>query len=309
MVEWARLRHAYGSAEDVPGLLASLRAADEAERHEAFGELYNSITHQGNRYSASAAAVPSLLELIADPSTPDREFLLVLLGRIAVGLDEAWLPGGVRTDLLDEDGLRAYEAVGAGLPVLLPLLAEPELADSAAYVIGWYRGEHAALAVHGSPTSIVACGLAGSTPRTADDSPLMRWAGAIAAARLLGTAAGDDVRAELLDWAASGRERDHTVPYLEGDLAGYALLSLPLVGVDAFEPALARLRQVSAEPALTALGVALRQAFPDGPVDGRLTPRQQRLVQVVAENPSAGLYDGVEFANFSLLLAEYGLPR
>ncbi|MFF5084599.1 hypothetical protein ACFY36_46795 [Actinoplanes sp. NPDC000266] len=71
---------------------------------------------------------------------------------------------------------------------------------------------------------------------------------------------------------------------------------------------------MSAEPALTALAVALRAAFPDGGVAKgtgfrELDERQQRLVRVLAANPGAWLYDGVEFANFSLEVSDHGLPH
>ncbi|MBM2614190.1 hypothetical protein JIG36_01295 [Actinoplanes sp. LDG1-06] len=317
MVDWAGLRHAYGSAEDVPGNVAALGSADEDERREAFGELYTSIIHQGNRYSASAAAVPLLLDLVAEPSTPERDLPLYLLGLIAVGPDAAWLPGGVRPGDLGDDEARAYEAVGAGLAVLRPLLADEELADSAAYILGWYPGDPEslrALATRDSPAAVVAIGLLGrpegvpiAERAMTDDRPGMRWAGAVALARLRGAEAGAAVRDELLGWAASAREADHFVPYLEGDLAGYALLSLPLIGEDALEPALARLRQSTDVAALTAVEVALRAAFPAGPIAAgtpftALTARQQRLVGVLAgHEPDLG--------NVSLAISDYGLPH
>ncbi|GAA0522692.1 hypothetical protein Ade02nite_82160 [Paractinoplanes deccanensis] len=335
MVEWAALRHAYGSAEDVPGHLAALRSPDDDERREAFGELYASITHQGNRYSASAAAVPPLLGLVADPATPDRDLLLYLLGLIAVGSDEMWLPGGVDTALLSEDEARAYAAVGAGLPVLHRLAAsgDAEVAASAAYLLSWYPGERTSLEIlrdRDTPADVVAIGLLGLPEGVAvaeaalrDGRELMRWAGAIALAALSGRARGAQTvpsssdrvaRDELLRWAASDRPRDRTVPFLEGDLAGYALLSLPLIGVDPLEPALSRLRRVGAEPALTAVGVALRAAFPDGPVpDGtpyrHLGERQRLLIDALAGTPGCWLHDGAEFANVSLLVSGYGLPH
>ncbi|MEU8345729.1 HEAT repeat domain-containing protein [Spirillospora sp. NPDC048832] len=94
-VDWAGLDHAYGSAEDVPGLLRTLRSPDREERHEAFGELFTNIYHQGSRYTASAAAVPFLLALAADPGTPDRAYPLYLATALAIGFDEAHLPAGV----------------------------------------------------------------------------------------------------------------------------------------------------------------------------------------------------------------------
>lgn len=94
-VDWSGLRHAYGSADDVPGLLRTLRTPDQEERQEALHTLYASIYHQGSRYPASGPAVPFLLALAADPATPDRDDPLCLAAGMAIGSDEAHLPCGV----------------------------------------------------------------------------------------------------------------------------------------------------------------------------------------------------------------------
>ncbi|BEL04642.1 hypothetical protein Q0Z83_028330 [Actinoplanes sichuanensis] len=320
MVDWATLRHAYGSAEDTPGHLTALRSADEEERRVAFGELYASITHQGNRYSASAAAVPALLELVADPAVPDRDLLLYLLGLIAVGADAAWLPGGVRRDELGPDEAGAYHAVASGLPLLDTLTAEPELADSAAYLLGWYPGRPESvpvLARLNTPTALVALGLLGlaegvpiAERALTDERPLMRWAAAVALAHLH----DDGGRAELLRWATGDHPTEPTIGYLNGDVAGLALLSLESIVEDVLEPALVRLAHVSAEPALTTIGVLLRQAFPGGPIAAgtafpELTERRRRVVRALVDTPGAWLYDGVDFTNVRLLISDYGLPH
>jgi len=94
-VDWAGLDHAYGSAEDVPGLLRALRSPDEEERDAALGELFTNIYHQGSRYGASAAAAPFLLALASDPGTPGRDWPLYLAVALAIGFEEAHLPAGV----------------------------------------------------------------------------------------------------------------------------------------------------------------------------------------------------------------------
>ncbi|HEV7933469.1 MAG TPA: hypothetical protein VGP70_14320 [Actinomadura sp.] len=55
-IHWAELEHAYGPAEDVPGLLRALRSESSDERERAVYELYGNIFHQGSRYQASAHA-------------------------------------------------------------------------------------------------------------------------------------------------------------------------------------------------------------------------------------------------------------
>jgi hypothetical protein len=53
---WAALRHAYGSAEDVP---ASLEAAERGD-DDAWSDLWGCLCHQGTTYTASYAALPRL---------------------------------------------------------------------------------------------------------------------------------------------------------------------------------------------------------------------------------------------------------
>jgi hypothetical protein len=71
-----------------------LRSTDPEVRSEAEHRHYSTILHQGSRYEASAYAVPFLLEILADPATPDRHRVVYLLTTLAVGYDESWLPHG-----------------------------------------------------------------------------------------------------------------------------------------------------------------------------------------------------------------------
>jgi hypothetical protein len=58
-------------------------------------ELFSTIVHQGTRYSATAPAVPFLVELATAPDTHDRAWLVNLLAYAAVGHEEAVLPDGM----------------------------------------------------------------------------------------------------------------------------------------------------------------------------------------------------------------------
>ncbi|MET8983579.1 hypothetical protein ABZX85_49270 [Streptomyces sp. NPDC004539] len=80
-VQWHTLTHAYGTAEDVPGLIRALyEGAEPAE--EAIYELYGNIHHQGSVYEASAPAVPFLAH--AARHAPGRAAdLLMLLAVLA----------------------------------------------------------------------------------------------------------------------------------------------------------------------------------------------------------------------------------
>ncbi len=56
-VDWAGLTHAYGSAEDIPGVLRAKAAGDP----EAWSGR-DTFVHQGTRFPATAPAVPLLLD-------------------------------------------------------------------------------------------------------------------------------------------------------------------------------------------------------------------------------------------------------
>jgi tetratricopeptide (TPR) repeat protein len=84
-VDWHSLHHAYGPADDVPGLLRLLASDDSDVRDDTWQSLYSNIWHQGTVYQASAHAVPFLLRLLADHRTPDRDSVLDLLQSLATG--------------------------------------------------------------------------------------------------------------------------------------------------------------------------------------------------------------------------------
>src|SRR5258708_18158617 len=84
-IDWGGLCHAYGDADDVPGALRSLLSPDPKAREQAIGEVYGSIWHQGTVYSASAAAVPFLYELLTAPEVPGKPEIAHLLACIADG--------------------------------------------------------------------------------------------------------------------------------------------------------------------------------------------------------------------------------
>ncbi|MFI6053213.1 hypothetical protein ACIBCO_24410 [Streptomyces violascens] len=81
-VQWRSLTHAYGSAEDVPGLIRALYEADEGTVDEAIYELYGNIHHQGTVYPASAPAVPFLAHAVRH-TEGKRDELLMLLATLA----------------------------------------------------------------------------------------------------------------------------------------------------------------------------------------------------------------------------------
>jgi HEAT repeat protein len=379
-VAWAELEHAYGSAADVPDLIRALRAAEPQVREKARWHLYGNIFHQGSRYEASAYAAPFLLELLADPATPERTAILDLLTSLAIGYDESWLPdpfpvasyrqravGGDRilraapTPAGDDDDssyqywmsldeqqqdqmyahieLAIYDAVRAGVPLYCALLADedPSMRTAAAYALAWFSEDAGTsvgplAAAAGDPeaavaaTASVALGLVGTDNRVAartvhaaltDRRDLVRWGAAVALARLHGPAA-DAAATELLSWAGGDGASRVEIPYLDGDLAGYAALALRHLGDahadTAFDALLARIPAVSGPPALPVVDEALRRAFPAGPItkDARfatMDQRQQRLLQALVASPQTWRWRKAQFTNFTMMLNAYGLPR
>ncbi|WP_431962445.1 hypothetical protein [Actinacidiphila sp. bgisy160] len=84
MTDWSRLRHAYGTAEDVPVLLARVGTGPE---EEVWGDLWSRLCHQGSVYPASFAALPELADL-GGRKDEDGDNALVLAGAIVAAADE-----------------------------------------------------------------------------------------------------------------------------------------------------------------------------------------------------------------------------
>jgi hypothetical protein len=68
--QWHSLRHAYGQASDIPSLLNSA-ATDVRPGHQPdspWFKLWSALCHQGDAYTASYAAVPTLIRIAELPS-------------------------------------------------------------------------------------------------------------------------------------------------------------------------------------------------------------------------------------------------
>jgi hypothetical protein len=88
-INWAELRHAYGSASDVPALLRALLSDDPQTAEQALYELHASIWHQGTVYEATSYAVPFLVKSLDHGPTRDKAGILGLLEVIAEGVSYA----------------------------------------------------------------------------------------------------------------------------------------------------------------------------------------------------------------------------
>ena len=85
-VPWADLTHAYGPAEDVPGLLRAAASGDAKASRDAVHELFGNIWHQRTVYRATPYAVPFLARMAAAGIAAAG--VLSLLGCIAESTDD-----------------------------------------------------------------------------------------------------------------------------------------------------------------------------------------------------------------------------
>ncbi|GAB2818629.1 hypothetical protein GCM10022221_15680 [Actinocorallia aurea] len=303
-VDWSALHHAYGDASDVPALLRTLAGSDAEETEEAFGVLFASLCHQGDRFPASAAAVPFLAGLLTRPLAVTAVPVVVLLGRLATGDDDQWsLPRPAELSGapgLDPDGVAAYAAVRAEVPGLVPLLAgaDPYVVRAAAWTLSWFPEAapavlpalHAVLADSPAPatraTCLVAAALLGD--RTLFDDPPADPV--LAAAALI--ALRDDPPASAVDAVLDSARTlrvfwEEDLPYLYGDVAGLLAAALRCVP-DA--------RRREAARALIRLG---HRTDPSFPIDAA-------LVHLLLEEASAAPGDHLSAAERALLAS---LPR
>lgn len=163
-IDWTHLTHAYGPAVDVPGQLRDLAGGDREARRRARWSLYGNIFHQGTRYPATAAAIPFLVTMLADPAVAERHELAILLAHLVTGqlgvaaepvvyTGEPDLAAASRDDAEYAAILRdCYRAAERGLPVYLGLLAAPDAAlrGAAAYLLAclWTRAATVLPALH-----------------------------------------------------------------------------------------------------------------------------------------------------------------
>ncbi|MCA2218230.1 HEAT repeat domain-containing protein [Jidongwangia harbinensis] len=86
-VHWASLE-VYGPPEEVPVALHAIWSSDPERRMLGYEYLSDRLVHQGSRSPASAAAVPFLIDVVADPAAPDRFAACQVLRQIAIGEEE-----------------------------------------------------------------------------------------------------------------------------------------------------------------------------------------------------------------------------
>ncbi|MFC9285929.1 HEAT repeat domain-containing protein [Streptomyces sp. NPDC057052] len=180
-VDWAELKHNYGSAEEIPELLRRCAGPDPDDAENASSELLNLLFHQGGWIcSAASAALPFMLRLAATPQVPSRCAMLELVAMLAA---EA---GRVEARFLDPGWASAWERA---LPKLLRLLddPEPEIRRATADVLG----------ACGSPGELILPGLLRSWET--EDDPVTRLELVLALGHAALRAPAGPRRAEVFD--------------------------------------------------------------------------------------------------------------
>lgn len=167
-IDWANLKHAYGSATDVPNDIRNLTSLDGKIRDKALYNLYGNIFHQGTRYEATPYAIPFLYELIENEYVKDKHGIISLLVSLALGYEEEYLPEGVnpekfRNELMDSEAnmtneqrancekygysatalIKCYDTVKKGIPILFKCLKsdDEKIRTFSVYALSWFPEE------------------------------------------------------------------------------------------------------------------------------------------------------------------------
>src|SRR5262249_10241748 len=85
-VDWSAVCDAYGPATSIPALLRALVSENADHRELAAESLFQTVWHQGNVYSASAAVIPFLYKLLEADGPHNKEDVAGLAAFIAQGL-------------------------------------------------------------------------------------------------------------------------------------------------------------------------------------------------------------------------------
>lgn len=106
---WASLPHAYGSAEDVPELIAALARGEDRRktanmREGVWHQIWSALCHQGSVYTATFAAVPHIVAIGLTRSRDEQLDFWAFVGGVVTPMDAAPIPDDLRP---------AYEAAVA----------------------------------------------------------------------------------------------------------------------------------------------------------------------------------------------------
>lgn len=124
-VQWSKLHHAYGTAEDVPDMLRAMLSDNEEQRQQAYDDFGGSVHHQGDIYDSTVEIIPFVREMLNNPLTPNRGYfagflLSVLESTVLYSSDNEMFPHEVRLQF------QAYEQIENGFTDYLDLLSHDE---------------------------------------------------------------------------------------------------------------------------------------------------------------------------------------
>jgi hypothetical protein len=126
---WAELRHAYGRGDEIAAWLRSLRTGFSSEVHSSDQHPWDSLCHQWTVYPATFAAIPHIVDIVAE-HPPEERRRVELLSFVGWSIACAQLSGDEPPSFLASDyaaGVR--RAVG----LIVESLPYAELKDDDSY--------------------------------------------------------------------------------------------------------------------------------------------------------------------------------
>ncbi|SRR5665213_430715 len=126
-VDWQKVRHCHGPANNVPKLLRDLLSEDKKTQSSAILHLFDTIWHHGTVYEATALAVPFLYEILENTSCLERFSIVWLLGVIAQGSSRRQARPPETKDDEWVWAKNSHDAVRQGVKIILGLLDDKDL--------------------------------------------------------------------------------------------------------------------------------------------------------------------------------------
>jgi hypothetical protein len=341
-VNWVSLTRDPRASTGVPAALHALWSGDEFLRRSAYNYLAGTLVQQGSRFPTSIAAIPFLVDVIADPAAGDRFGACQLLRLIAIGDETFWLierpaPSALRAAPAPEQwDMAAYDAVRARIPAFLAALhdRDPAVRMHTAHLLAWFPEErhavvpaltrviesepsdHAEVAAVASVAAALAGGVAADRPltsalamRLAGPVPTERWAAAVAVAMLY-SRPPREVIDQVYECLLEAGDPVPNWPFLDGDMRTLAALALsrldPATAADRVELLIRRLRGTRpGQERTTLIGALVDSVFPrTNKLVSRFTDLQLAVVRALIEADAWG--DGPYVVS---LLAAAGLPK
>jgi hypothetical protein len=102
---WNNLRHAYGTAGDVPDMLRMLASKSSQQREATWDRLWSALCHQGSIYEATFAAVPHVVAIGVARAIDERLDYCAFVGAVAASAARA--PNEVKCPVDIEFGVRS----------------------------------------------------------------------------------------------------------------------------------------------------------------------------------------------------------